>query len=99
MKAIVVMGETDNVGNAIEDIKKGDGVLYTMGGTQRELQAVDDISFGFKVAVKDIPAKSPIIKYGETIGLASRAITTGECVHIHNVEGNRGRGDLAEADK
>ena len=35
-----------------------------------------------------------IIKYGETIGYASRMIEPGEHVHVHNMVGGRGRGDL-----
>jgi altronate dehydratase small subunit len=34
-----------------------------------------------------------VIKYGETIGLATSDISPGEHVHVHNVEGQRGRGD------
>ena len=32
-------------------------------------------------------------KYGEVIGAATRDIRVGEHVHVHNVEGKRGRGD------
>jgi altronate dehydratase small subunit len=88
------MDAADNVGNAIEDISKGDQVVYSLDGANQQFTAVDDIAFGFKVAVKDIPAQDPIVKYGQTTGIASRAIAAGECVHIHNVEGKRGRGDL-----
>jgi len=93
-KAIVVMCEADNVGNAIEDIMTGDRVVYTLQGVDHALTACSDVPFGFKIALRDISAGSPIIKYHETIGLASRSIAAGECVHIQNVEGNRGRGDL-----
>lgn len=94
VKAIVVMHEADNVGNAIEDISGGDRVAYVVHDVRHELVASGDTPFGFKIALRDIPANGPIVKYKETIGLASRPIACGECVHIHNVEGNRGRGDL-----
>ncbi len=94
MKALIVLDKADNVGNAIEDIHTGDRVSYQLDGEQFELQATSDTPFGFKVAVRDIPANSPVIKYKETIGMTSRPIVAGECVHIHNVEGNRGRGDI-----
>ena len=93
-RAIVVMHEADNVGNAIEDIVSGDRVVYTIQERSHAFTASSDVPFGFKIALRDIPANSPIIKYSETIGLASRPIAAGECVHIQNVEGNRGRGDL-----
>jgi altronate dehydratase small subunit len=43
-----------------------------------------------------IDARALIHKYGQMIGRASAAIAAGEHVHVHNVEGVRGRGDLAE---
>ena len=41
---------------------------------------------GHKVACCDIRQGSPIIKYGETIGVASENIKSGQWVHTHNVE-------------
>lgn len=96
MKTIIVLNQADNVGNAIEDISKGDLVAYYLDDVEHTLTAASDVPFGFKAALRDIPAGSPIIKYKETIGLASRAIEAGECVHVHNVEGKRCRGDLCE---
>jgi altronate dehydratase small subunit len=52
-------------------------------------------TFGFKLALTDISKGSKVIKYGETIGLASQDIKQGQLVHIHNIEGARARGDLA----
>ena len=34
-----------------------------------------------------------VLKYGESIGKATKNISKGEHVHIQNVESNRGRGD------
>ncbi len=36
-------------------------------------------------------------KYGEVIGLANAPISPGDHVHVHNVESQRGRGDLHRA--
>lgn len=96
MKAVIVMSARDNVGNAIEDIAKGDEVAYEVEGARHTFTAVDDIPFGFKAAVKAIAAGGDIVKYKEVVGRAAQAIRVGECVHIHNVEGKRGRGDIAE---
>lgn len=41
---------------------------------------------GHKMAIKPIPAGSPIIKYGFAIGIATQDIAPGEHVHIHNVK-------------
>ena len=35
-----------------------------------------------------------LMKYGESIGRASRDIQKGDYVHVHNLEAMRGRGDL-----
>ncbi|MFA6543643.1 MAG: altronate dehydratase family protein [Limisphaerales bacterium] len=40
---------------------------------------------GHKLAVAEIPAGAPIIKYGQTIGFATERITPGQHVHTHNV--------------
>lgn len=94
MKTIIVMSSADNVGNAIEDISSGDEVTYTVEGNTFTFTAQDEVSFGFKAAVRDIPAGGDIIKYKEIIGRAAVDIKAGSCVHIHNVEGKRGRGDI-----
>ncbi|MHB9092657.1 MAG: UxaA family hydrolase, partial [Chloroflexota bacterium] len=56
--------------------------------------ALEAIPFGFKVALVDILRGEPIFKYGEIIGRASCPIQQGALVHVHNLEGLRGRGDL-----
>ena len=53
-----------------------------------------EIPFGFKAALGNIPAGTNIVKYAHVIGRASIDIQSGELVHIHNIEGTRGRGDL-----
>ncbi len=49
---------------------------------------------GHKIALRPIPAGAVIRKYGQIIGRATAPIGPGEHVHVHNVEGTRGRGDL-----
>jgi len=43
------------------------------------------IPAGHKVALTDIAVGAPVIKYGETIGVATQAIRAGEHVHLHNL--------------
>ena len=52
-----------------------------------------NIPFGHKFSLKDIEQGGVVIKYGETIGLATKKIRQGEHVHVHNVESQKGRGD------
>lgn len=85
MNAIIVE-DKDNVAVAVEPIKKGETVDYVRhDGEEEKLTAVDDITIYHKVAVCDIAKGDPIIKYGETIGLAACDIKAGEHVHTHNV--------------
>jgi altronate dehydratase small subunit len=53
----------------------------------------EKIPFGHKFALRLIKKGEKITKYGETIGLATKEIQTGQHVHVHNLESRRGRGD------
>lgn len=44
------------------------------------------ISSGHKIALADIKAGEPIIKYGNRIGIAKIDIKKGEHVHVHNIK-------------
>ncbi len=83
----------DCVANALDDLRSGDVFVYCNENRECRLTAKEDIPFGFKVAIAPIPKGGDIIKYGEAIGKASCDIMIGDCVHVHNVEGKRGRGD------
>jgi hypothetical protein len=63
-------------------------------GARQTVTLLDDIPSNHKFAPVDIKAGDPIIKYGLNIGRASCDIKKGQYVHIHNIESNRGRGDL-----
>jgi altronate dehydratase small subunit len=82
------------VATLLEDAASGTEVPVRFGKETSNVAAAEDIPFGFKIAVADIAKGAAIIKYGETIGIAARDIKKGEMVHIHNLEGARGRGDL-----
>ena len=90
--AIIITPE-DNVATALRPLAKGERILVKSGSIEIEVSLLQDIPFGHKFALKNIPLKQPVIKYGETIGLASAPIPAGGHVHIHNVEGTVGRGD------
>jgi len=95
MERTVVMKDADNVATCLADLKAGDVEQVTVGGTPRSVAIKDDIPFGHKIALADIDAGGQVFKYGEVIGLASRPISTGQHVHIHNVDSIRARGDAA----
>jgi len=95
LRALIIHGD-DNVANLIGPGKKGELVECITEGTQgtRTVTLLGDIPSNHKFAVRDIPAGEPVIKYGLSIGRASCAIGQGQHVHVHNIESNRGRGDL-----
>ena len=92
--SLIVINNQDNVGNAITDINPNEKAKYTHESQQFEVHCNEKIAFGFKLALKKIKKGSDIIKYGVVIGKASIDIPEGNLVHIHNMEGHRGRGDL-----
>lgn len=84
------MHPSDNVATALRELQPG--MLVPVDGVETAVKSV--IPFGHKVALRAIGAGSPVLKYGEAIGVASANIAPGEHVHTHNVESQRGRGDL-----
>jgi altronate dehydratase small subunit len=93
-KDALVIRRIDNVATALQDIEQSNIVAARLREEKFTIEARDRIPFGFKIALKSIPKGEPIIKYGEVIGKASTDIQKGALVHIHNLEGTRGRGDL-----
>lgn len=93
---IVTVESEDNVATAIRDASEGETVTVDVGDDAVTIDVLEDISFGHKLALEDIPEGETVYKYGLSIGDASQDIRAGEWVHAHNVESNYGRGDLAE---
>ena len=87
---VLVITKKDNVAVALKDLKKG-SVVKVDSDT---LNVLDDIPTGHKIALVDIPKDGEVIKYGEVIGKATQDIKKGMWVHVHNVESERGRGDI-----
>lgn len=98
-KRAVIMNPMDNVATVVEEIQPGEEVAAMLGSDVVPLRAVEVIPFGFKISLAEIRAGEIIRKYGEPIGKASATIGKGAVVHIHNLEGIRARGDLAERSK
>lgn len=96
MKKVFVVEKQDNVGTAVgEPILAGDAVGSEGRITDAVVTANDDIPYGHKIALVDIPKGGQVTKYALSIGSALTDIKAGDHVHIHNVESNRGRGDKA----
>ncbi|MCK4863571.1 MAG: UxaA family hydrolase [Dehalococcoidales bacterium] len=89
----LVLHKNDNVATAVRSLESGDNIGVEVADCAVNIVLRQSIPFGHKFALKDIGRGERIIKYGETIGQATASIKKGEHVHIHNVEGLRGRGD------
>ena len=92
--ALMLNGQ-DNIAVCLEDFGAGNHVEVRLGEEAFVIEATEDIPCGFKIALEDIPPGCLILKFGEPIGVASVAISKGQQAHVHNIEGARGRGDLA----
>jgi altronate dehydratase small subunit len=95
----VMMKPQDNVAVALSDIPAGAVVNVICQDKSFQIELKDSIEFGHKFAVIPIVQGEDVLKYGEVIGVASQDISVGQHVHVHNVEGKRGRGDKIEQAK
>jgi len=88
MKKAILIDERDNVATVTSDISEGEAVevLSPEGATVATPTTLDAIPFGHKVALRGLARGEKVVKYGETIGVASKPIKTGGWVHTHNVE-------------
>ncbi|CAH0279093.1 UxaA family hydrolase [Peribacillus simplex] len=83
----------DSVAVALSEIPANTSVVVKTDLEELVVPILEPIRFGHKFAVKAIEQGADIIKYGEVIGAASAFIPAGTHVHVHNLEGKRGRGD------
>jgi altronate hydrolase/altronate dehydratase small subunit len=86
MKRCFQVHPEDNVATLLDDagvemitIIRGD-----KSSLQQEIILKQPVALGHKVALTHITAKSPVVKYGIQIGVATQDIQIGEWVHLHN---------------
>jgi altronate dehydratase small subunit len=96
-QAVVVMHPDDDVATALRPLDPGERVVYRVGDRSGSVEVRQPIPFGHKIALRDLPAGAEVRKYGAVIGRTTAAVAAGEHVHVHNLAGVRGRGDLARA--
>lgn len=85
----IKIDEKDNVATALKDARQGDVAVCG----HKKVTLLEDVRVGHKIALENIKKENFIYKYGHIIGVASADIKEGESVHVHNLEGYRGRGD------
>ena len=89
MKSFIRIHPQDSVAVALSPLKEGT-LIRLEDGT--EVTLIEDIPQGHKFALKDIPSGTSIIKYGNSIGIASADIRAGVWIHTHNMK--TGLGEL-----
>lgn len=92
MPRAVVLHKDDNVGTLIDSGRAGEACTL-QGERSGTVTLAADVAFGHKVCIAAAAAGADVLKYGQVIGRATKAIAVGEHVHVHNVESGRGRGD------
>ncbi len=90
---VIVMEAADNVATVMQDIEPHTEVEMQIAGDRLTICIMEGIRFGHKFAIRDIKKGDRIVKYGESIGIATQDIRSGQHVHVHNIESTRGRGD------
>ncbi|MDP2871148.1 MAG: UxaA family hydrolase [Bacillota bacterium] len=90
----LLLSADDNVATLPAGCERGQVIELggSAAGSQRSVEAGEAIPEGHKLAVHDIPAGRAVVKYGQPIGLATRAIRRGEHVHVHNLASDRAQG-------
>ncbi len=76
--SFVRLQPSDDVAVALRNLEAG----YPI----ENIRTVEQVSAGHKIALRDIPAGAPVRKYGQVIGVATKAIIAGAHVHTHNLE-------------
>jgi altronate dehydratase small subunit len=77
----------DNVATLLAPAEAG-ATLEVLGSAPRSLVLREAVALGHKVALGDIAAGEPIIKFGARIGHATQPIARGTWVHLHNLASN-----------
>ena len=62
------------------------GANETMTIGKEKIVLLQDMELGHKVARRSLSGGDKIIKYGVSIGSATRAVSPGEHVHLHNMK-------------
>jgi len=92
-KQAVVINPKDNVATVVDDFPASTIIHFFNGQSENSVQLLEDIPLGHKVAIEEITVGEDILKYAESIGVATKKILPGQHVHIHNMESQRGRKD------
>jgi len=88
MHKFLIHHKGDQVGVATTDIIAGESVIgvYMEDDSTIEVRSKHAIPLGHKIAIVDLEANSPVLKYGIQIGYTATGFTIGDYVHTHNLK-------------
>lgn len=92
----IILGPKDNVATAFTDLDAGEIVEMEINNSTISVTLVEPVNLGHKFSLTHIKSNSPILKYGETIGVATKDIQPGQHVHVHNIKSVRAYGNLSK---
>ena len=73
----------DNVATLLDDA--GLGLIEVLGVSPGQIQSLEKIARGHKIALHDIAVNEAVVKFGVRIGHATQRIKRGAWVHLHNL--------------
>jgi (2R)-sulfolactate sulfo-lyase subunit alpha len=86
----LVHNEGDHVGVAVQDVEPGPARLVYMDSERADqLEVLEPVSLGHKVALSDLGAGVDVIEYRVPVGRTRQPIRRGEWVHVHNIRSRR----------
>ena len=83
----IAMHEDDSVATVIQSLKSGCKIRIQSPGAVKNFNLLDDIPLCHKVSIKVIEEGEAVQKNGQVIGHATRHVSVGRHVHIHNLVG------------
>jgi altronate dehydratase small subunit len=93
MPRAIVLHPSDNVATLLDPGKEGE-TCTLQGEGSGQVMLRQDVPFGHKICIMPTSAGEKVLKYGQVIGTARKALTVGEHAHVHNIDSTRARGDL-----
>ncbi|MCD6307522.1 MAG: UxaA family hydrolase [Candidatus Latescibacteria bacterium] len=79
----LVLDDRDNVATLLSDAEKGD--IVNLKGDAVTVILSESVPYGHKIAMTAIAKGEAIVKYGQKIGMATKDISPGSWVHLHNM--------------
>ena len=87
--AATALSDADNVATVMRPVQAGEMIVVSVNGRTIEVTVLEPIALCHKIALTDLMAGDPVMKYGECIGEAVATIRRGAWVHTHNLRSRR----------